>query len=226
MSIRIVIADDQSLIRAGIGMLLSVEPDMEVLAEAADGQETIELVLRLQPDVVVMDVRMPNMDGVTATRMLTANTSKMDKVVKILILTTFNDDDVVYGALRAGASGFLLKHAAPRDLVASIRAIAAGDAWIDPAIAGKVITALANSPSLGGDSPQRLAPLTAREREVLILVAHGLSTTEIKDRLYLSEATVKTHISRILLKTGSRDRAQAVALAYRSGLVTAPTHAS
>lgn len=219
MSIRIIVADDHALIRAGITMLLRAEADFEVLGEAADGHEIIELSRSHHPDLVLMDARMPNMDGIAATRTLTSETTNSNRPTKVLILTTFNDDEVVYGALRAGASGFLLKHAAPKELVRAVRTVVAGDAWLDPAIAGKVIAALAALPA-PGDAPSRLlAQLTTREREVLTLIAQGLSTTEIKEQLVLSEATVKTHIARILLKTGSRDRAQAVVLAYQSGLV-------
>lgn len=222
MSAGLIVADDQPLVRAGITMLLRAEPDFEVLAEASDGQEAVELAQAHHPDVVLMDARMPNLDGITATRLITAQNTDPDHLTKVLVLTTFNDDEVVYGALRAGASGFLLKHAAPKDLVTAVRTVAAGEAWIDPAVAGKVIAALASLPTPGQGSPQLLERLTPREREVLALLAYGLSSTEIKDRLVLSEATVKTHIARILLKTGSRDRAQAVVLAYQSGLVTPP----
>lgn len=222
MSIRLIVADDQPLVRAGIAMLLRAEPDLEVMAEVSDGHEAVDLARSLHPDLVLMDARMPNMDGITATRLITAESPHPDQLTKVLVLTTFNDDEVVYGALRAGASGFLLKHAAPKDLVTAVHTIAAGEAWIDPAVAGKVIAAVATLPISGQDSPHLLKRLTAREREVLSLMAHGLSATEIKDHLVLSEATVKTHIARILIKTGSRDRAQAVVLAYQSGLVTPP----
>lgn len=222
MSVRLIVADDQPLVRAGITMLLRAEPDFEVIAEASDGQEAVELAQAHHPDLVLMDARMPNLDGITATRLITASNTDPDHLTKVLVLTTFNDDEVVYGALRAGASGFLLKHAAPKDLTTAVRTVAAGEAWIDPAVAGKVITALASLPAPGQGTSQQLERLTPREREVLALLAHGLSSTEIKDRLVLSEATVKTHIARILLKTGSRDRAQAVVLAYQSGLVTPP----
>ena len=222
MSISIVVADDQPLVRSGIVMLLRAEPGLEVLAEASDGQEAVVLARGRHPDLVLMDARMPGMDGITATRLLTAENPDPDRATKVLILTTFNDDEVIYGALRAGANGFLLKHAAPKDLITAVRTITAGDSWIDPAVAGKVITALAALPAPGQGPSQLLGQLTPREREILTLIAHGLSSTEIKDRLVLSEATVKTHIARILMKTGSRDRAQAVVLAYQSGLVVPP----
>ena len=223
MTISVVVADDQPLVRAGIVMLLNAQADIKVLAEASDGYGAVEQARSRHPDVVLMDVRMPGMDGVTATRILTEDNPhpREDHLTKVLVLTTFNDDDAVYGALRAGASGFLLKHAAPQDLVAAVRRVAAGEAWIDPGIAGKVITALAELPHPSQGAPDRVGRLTPREREVLVLIAHGLSNREIKDRLVLSEATVKTHVSRVVMKTGSRDRAQAVTLAYQSGLVVA-----
>lgn len=222
MTIRIVVADDQPLVRAGIAMLLRAEPDFEVLAEASDGHQAVDLARSHHPDLVLMDARMPTMDGITATRQITTEPTDPDHLTRVLMLTTFNDDEVVYGALRAGASGFLLKHAAPKDLSTAVRTVAAGDSWLDPAIAGKVIAALGALPTPGQGSSQLLERLTRREREVLALLAQGLSSTEIKDRLVLSEATVKTHIARILFKTGSRDRTQAVVLAYQSGLVTPP----
>lgn len=220
MSIRIIVADDHALIRAGITMLLRAETDFEVLGEAADGHETIKLARLHQPDLVLLDARMPTMDGIAATRVLTSESTKSERPTKVLILTTFHDDEVVYGALQAGASGYLLKQAAPRDLIAAVRTVAAGDAWLDPAIAGKVIAAFATLSTPGDGPSQLVTQLTAREREVLTLLAQGMSTTEIKSQLVLSEATVKTHIARILLKTESRDRAQAVVLAYQSGLVS------
>ncbi|MFI7482069.1 response regulator [Kocuria sp. M1R5S2] len=220
MSIRIIVVDDQPLVRAGIVMLLSAEPDFEILAEAADGQEAVDLARSHHPDLVLMDARMPKVDGVTATRLIITSNTDPDCLTKVLMLTTFHDDEIVYGALRAGASGFLLKHVAPKDLITAVRTVASGGSWLDPAVAGKVIAALANVPTRGEGSSQLVERITKREREVLALMAHGLSTAEIKDRLFLSEATVKTHIARILIKTGSRDRAQAVALAYQSGLVT------
>lgn len=200
-------------------MLLSAEADFEVVGEASDGDEAVNLARARQPDVVVMDVRMFGIDGVTATRMITADQEASDRLTKVLIVTTFNDDEVVYSALQAGASGFLLKHAAPRDLVSAIRRVAAGEAWIDPAIAGQVISAIATLPMPGHGSQSLLDQLTPREREVLSLMAYGLSNTQIKEQLVLSEGTVKTHVARVIMKTGSRDRAQAVALAYQSGLI-------
>jgi DNA-binding NarL/FixJ family response regulator len=219
MTISVVIAEDQPLVRAGISMLLSSEPGIEVVGEASDGREAITLASTLRPDIVVMDIQMPGMDGVSATRVLANDSSERDYLTKVLVLTTFNDDEAVYGALRAGASGFLLKHAAPTDLIAAIRKIATGDAWIDPAVAGRVIAALATVKDANRVAPERIERLTPREREVLVLMAHGLSNGEIRDRLVVSEATVKTHVARVVMKTGSRDRTQAVVLAYQSGLV-------
>ncbi|MQY26013.1 response regulator [Nocardia aurantia] len=220
MSITVVVADDQPLVRAGIVLLLGVETDIEVVGEASDGREVLELVAVHRPDVVLMDLRMPEMDGIEATAALTADSARdPDRLTKVLVLTTFRDDDAVYGALRSGASGFLLKHAAPGDLAAAVRRVAAGEAWIDPAVAGRVIAALAGSGRVGPHSSELIDRLTPREREVLVLMAEGLSNNEIRERLVLSEATVKTHVARVIMKTGSRDRTQAVVLAYRSGLV-------
>ena len=224
MTIKVLIADDQALIRAGLTMLLDAQPDLEVVAEAADGAEAVRLAELRRVDVVLMDVRMPGTDGVAATRALCADRRSDDPAPgpKVLILTTFDDDDAVYGALSAGASGYLLKHAVPHDLLAAIRRVAAGDAWLDPAVAGSVIAALARGPRPGEPVPDILSRLTPREREVLVLIAEGLSNAEIADRLVVGEGTVKTHVSRVLMKTASRDRSQAVALAYRSGLVLPP----
>ncbi len=224
MTIKVLIADDQALIRAGLTMLLDAQPDLEVVAEAAEGAEAVRLAELHRVDVVLMDVRMPGTDGVAATRALCADRRSDDSAPgpKVLILTTFDDDDAVYGALSAGASGYLLKHAVPHDLLAAIRRVAAGDAWLDPAVAGSVIAALARGPRPGEPVPDILSRLTPREREVLVLIAEGLSNAEIADRLVVGEGTVKTHVSRVLMKTASRDRSQAVALAYRSGLVLPP----
>lgn len=226
MSISVIIADDQLLVRAGIAMLLAAEADMTVIGEVSDGAEAIELARSRRPDVVVMDVRMPNMDGVSATQILTDDESvgNVDHLTKVLVLTTFNDDEAVYGALRAGASGFLLKHAAPQDLIAAVRKVACGEAWLDPAVAGKVIAALADRSRAGqseghSGTTELVELLTPREREVLVLMAHGLSNAEIRDQLVVSEATVKTHVARVVMKTGSRDRTQAVVRAYQTGLV-------
>ena len=214
MTISVVVAEDQPMVRAGIAMLLAAQPDIEVVGEAANGAEAIVLARSLRPDVVIMDLRMPGTDGIAATRTLAEdNADERDRLTKVLVLTTFDDDELVHGALRAGASGYLLKHAAPQDLIVAVRRIAAGDAWIDPAAAGQVIAALAGSAPLGDDPPETVERLTPREREVLVLMAEGLSNADIRDRLVLSEATVKTHVARIIMKTGSRDRTSAVVLA-------------
>ncbi|MGO1972267.1 MAG: response regulator [Propionibacteriaceae bacterium] len=222
MGVRVVVADDQEMIRAGIVMLLSATPDIEVVAEAGTGDEAVALSRELDPDVVVMDLRMPGLNGIEATRILSAdrNGAGADHPVRVLALTTFADDDTLYGALRAGASGYLLKHAAPSDLATAIRKVAGGDSWLDPLVAGKVIAALSTLPEQVARSTDLSGLLTPREREILGLVALGLSNPEISTRLVLSEATVKTHVSRVIVKTGCRDRAQVVALAYQSGLVS------
>jgi DNA-binding NarL/FixJ family response regulator len=218
-AIRVVVADDQALVRGGILLLLGASPDITVVGEAANGSEAVGLANELRPDVVIMDLKMPGMDGIAATRALVENTSGGDDVTKVLVLTTFNDDASVIGALRAGASGFLVKDEAPLHLIDAVRSIAAGNSWIDPSVAGQVIKALAEAPRVGVGADSRLAALTAREREVLILMAHGLSNADITKKLFLSEATVRTHVSRILMKTGSRDRTEAVVLAYQTRLV-------
>ena len=218
MTITVLVADDQPLVRTGIVLILQAEPDIDVVGEAADGRAALDLAAANHVDVVVMDVRMPVLDGVAATQQLTADRNAGD-TTRVLVLTTFDDDEAIYGALRAGASGFLLKHAAPRELVLAVRAVAGGDSWLDSRIAGRVIESLAGSAAIGPTSSLRLENLTAREREVLSLMALGLTNAQIRDRLVLSEATVKTHISRILMKTGSHDRGQAIVMAYQSGLV-------
>ncbi|MET1005010.1 MAG: response regulator transcription factor [Propionibacteriaceae bacterium] len=222
MSISVLVADDEALIRAGIVMMLERHHDVTVVGEAANGAQAVELARALRPDVVLMDLRMPVMDGEAATRQLCAESSDTPQLplVKVLVLTTFEDDDAVYGALLAGASGYLLKHAAPQDLISAVRHVAAGEAWIDPSVAGRVIKALANLPRAGQSDSELCARLTPREQEVLVLMAHGLSNGEIGQRLVVGAGTVKTHISRILMKTASRDRSQAIALAYQSGLVS------
>jgi DNA-binding NarL/FixJ family response regulator len=225
MTIRVLLADDQPMIRAGIAMLLGAEEDIEVVGESGDGAEAVAMARVLQPDIVVMDVLMPAMDGVEATRRITGDdfSADRDKPVKVLILTTYNLDENVYAALRAGASGFLLKDAAPADLVRAIDSIYKGDGWLDPQVTSKLLREFAARPERYLPTPAELAELTARERQTLVLVAHGLSNREIADRFVISEATVKTHFGRILMKLELRDRAQAVAVAYQCGLVVPGT---
>jgi DNA-binding NarL/FixJ family response regulator/class 3 adenylate cyclase len=215
--VRILIVDDQALVRAGFRMILEAEDDIEVVGEGADGREAIEAVRRLRPDVVLMDVRMPEVDGIEATRRLLGQDGVDAKVV---MLTTFDMDEYVYEALRAGASGFLLKDVPPEQLVAGIRAVASGDALLAPAVTRRVIEEFVRRPP---DSvraaPPELADLTARETEVLTLMARGLSNAEIAKELVVSETTVKTHVAHVLMKLGLRDRVQAVVFAYESGLV-------
>ncbi|MEO1065372.1 MAG: response regulator transcription factor [Actinomycetota bacterium] len=215
--IRVVVADDQQLVRAGFGVLVDSAPDLEVVGEAEDGQSCVDLVRRIGADVVLMDVRMPGVDGIEATRRITADPACGD--VKILILTTFDLDDHVYDALRAGASGFLLKDTDPPDLLDALRVVARGDALIAPAITRRLIAEFAARPDVERPSPERLDALTDREREVMAEVARGLNNAEIGAELLMSPATAKTHVSRAMIKLGLRDRAQMVAMAYETGLV-------
>ena len=214
MSIRVVIADDQALVRAGFRKILEADPELVVLAEAADGLEAVEKAQRLAADVVLMDIRMPNLDGLEATRRLLGAGGE----TRVLILTTFGLDEYVYEALRAGASGFLLKDAPPEDLLAAVRVIARGDALLDPSITRAVIAEFARRP-VRSELTRKLEDLTAREREVLELLARGLSNAEIAKRFVVSDGTVKTHVASVLRKLGLRDRIQAVIYAYESGLV-------
>ncbi|MFD2094299.1 response regulator [Blastococcus deserti] len=218
--IRVLLCDDQPLVRAGFAMLLRVEPDIEVVCEVGDGASAVEQTRLQRPDVVVMDVRMPGMDGVEATKQILAEADGPDgSRPKVLILTTYHVSEAVYAALRAGASGFLLKDAAPDELVAAIRAVADDEAWLDPAVAHQLIAEFAARPEPLAASPEELKRLTSREREVLVLIAHGLSNVEIATHLVVGEATVKSHVSRIIFKLGLRDRVQAAVVAYQSGLV-------
>jgi DNA-binding NarL/FixJ family response regulator len=218
MSIRVVVADDQALVRAGFRLLIDSAPDLEVVGEAVDGAEAVELARRERPEVVLMDIRMPQLDGLEATRRITAD--ELLGEVRVLMLTTFDLDEYVYQALRVGASGFLLKDTPPADLLAAIRVVAAGDALLAPGITRRLIAEFARRPDPARAAPAVLQALTDREREVLALVAHGLSNSEIAHRLVVSPATSKTYVSRMLAKLGARDRAQLVAIAYETGLVT------
>jgi DNA-binding NarL/FixJ family response regulator len=216
MSARVLIADDQALVRAGFRKLLESAPDIEVVGEAEDGRQAIDQARRLLPSLVLMDIRMPRVDGIEATRRLTADGNGM----RVLILTTFGLDEYVYEALRAGASGFMLKDAPPEELLAAITVIARGDALIAPAVTRSVIEEFVRrSPAPATPAPQ-LEDLTTREREVLALLARGLSNAEIAERLVVSDGTVKTHVAHVLAKLGVRDRVQAVIVAYESGVVT------
>jgi DNA-binding NarL/FixJ family response regulator len=215
--IRVVIADDQGMVRSGLRSLLEDEPDIQVVGEAADGQNAIGAVGRLRPEVVLMDIRMPVLDGLEATRRLVAGRT----ATRILVLTTFDLDEYVFDALRAGASGFLLKDAPAEELVAAVRVLAAGDALLAPAVTRRVIEAFARVPAPDPTIPRRLAGLSSREVEVLRLLARGCSNAEIARRLVVSDATAKTHVSNVLTKLGLRDRIQAVIFAYDSGLAVA-----
>jgi len=215
MTIRVVVVDDQEMVRAGFAALLGAEPDIEVVATAADGAEGVATVRRLTPDVVLMDVRMPVLDGIEATRQLLRDAT----APRVVMLTTFDADDYIYESLRAGASGFLLKDASPTELADAVRVVAAGEALLAPSVTRRVIEQYAATSKRRRPKDPRLAKLTDREREVLVLVAAGLSNQEIAAELVLAEQTVKTHVSRIFGKLDLRDRAQAVVLAYESGLV-------
>ncbi|MFI8915515.1 response regulator [Streptomyces sp. NPDC053513] len=216
--IRVVLADDQTLVRAGFRSILSDEEDIEVVGEAGDGERAIGLARELRPDVVLMDIRMPVLDGLEATRRITAD-ARLEGV-RVVILTTFDADDHVYGALRAGASGFLVKDTEPMELLHAVRVVARGDALISPAVTRRLIAEFAGLAGRHPDPSPRLNALTEREREVLGLVGTGLSNDEIAGRLVLSPATAKTHVSRIMTKLAVRDRAQLVILAYESGMIT------
>ena len=213
MSIRVLVADDQSMVRAGFRMLLSDEQGIEVVAEASNGLEAVEKAARFHPTIVLMDIRMPELDGLQATRRILA----ADNAARILILTTFDLDEYVYEALRAGASGFVLKDEPPEQLIAAIRTVAAGDALLSPTVTKRVIKQFARIPH--PEPPKEFDELTTREQEVFRLIANGLSNPEIAQELYISDTTVKTHVTHILQKLNLRDRVQAVVLAYRTGLV-------
>jgi DNA-binding NarL/FixJ family response regulator len=219
MTIRVLVADDQSMVRAGFRMLLAGEEDIEVVAEATNGLEAVDKAARFDPAVILMDIRMPELDGLQATRRILAT----DDTARILILTTFDLDEYVYEALRAGASGFVLKDDSPEQLIAAIRTVAAGEALLSPTITKRVIQKFARLPRPA--PPKELDDLTERELEVFRMLARGLSNAEIAQELYISDTTVKTHITHILQKLGLRDRVQAVVLAYQAGLVDAERQA-
>ena len=213
--IRVLIVDDQVLVRGGFRMILEAQKDIEVVAEAGDGREALARARELAPDVVLMDIRMPELDGLEATRRLLGR----DGGPRVLILTTFDADEYVYEAMKAGASGFLLKDVRPEQLAEAVRVVASGEALLAPAITRRLIEQFVHRPRPGSQKPAELAELTERELEVLKLVARGLSNAEIAASLSVSEATVKTHVTHILVKLGLRDRVQAVVLAYESGLI-------
>lgn len=215
MTIRVLLADDQALVRSGFQMILAAQPEIDVIGEAEDGRQAIDLTNRLAPDVVLMDVRMPVLDGLEATRRLV----ELGTTARILILTTFDLDEYVYAAIRAGASGFLLKDVRPPQLIDAIRVVAAGDALLAPAVTKRLLERFAATLPEPEERAPALATLTEREHDVLALVAAGLSNAEIAGRLFLSETTVKTHVSSLLRKLDLRDRVQAVVLAYEAGLV-------
>ncbi len=212
---RVVVADDQALVRAGLKMVLEAEPDIEVVGEAADGNEVLDVARRVAPDVVLMDIRMPGLDGLEASRRLLAGADPP----KVLVLTTFDEEEYLYEALRAGTSGFLLKVSPPEQLIGAIRTVADGNALIDPTVTRRVIEAFGRR-ATASPPPASYEELTAREREVLVLLARGRSNAEIADELIVGDATVKTHVARVLMKLGLRDRVQAVVFAYEHGIVT------
>jgi DNA-binding NarL/FixJ family response regulator len=216
VTLRVLLADDEAIVRGGLRMILEAQPDLEVVAEATDGLQAVELARRLTPDVVLMDIRMPGLDGIQATRRLLAGAGP---TTRVLILTTYDVDEYVYEAMRAGASGFLLKSVPPAQLVDAVRRVVAGDALLAPTITRRLIEQFVRRPPPGTGVPDALAALTQREVEVLRLVARGQSNAEIAQALYLGEATVKTHLNRLLRKLQARDRVQLVVTAYQSGLV-------
>jgi DNA-binding NarL/FixJ family response regulator len=218
MTIRVVLVDDQSLVRAGFKALLSSDPEVEVVGEAANGRDAVERARELKPDVMLMDVLMPDMDGLEATRRILADEATAS--TRVLVLTTFDLDEYVYDGLRAGASGFVLKDIEPAELVQAVHVVARGEALLAPSVTRRLIAEFARRPHPSRRVPPRLAELTEREREVLVQIAHGLTNDEIAEGLVISPATAKTHVSRILSKLDARDRAQLVVIAYENGLVT------
>jgi DNA-binding NarL/FixJ family response regulator len=219
VTIRVIVADDQGMVRSGFSILLNAQSDIEVVGEAVNGQEAIDRAAELRPDVILMDVRMPVMDGLAATRQIAATAGDGQSAPRVLILTTFDLDDYVYEALRAGASGFLLKDASATELAAAVRVVAAGDALLSPGVTRRLIAEFARLGGPRAASRKNLKDLTERETEVLGLVARGLSNAEIATHLVVAEQTIKTHVSRVLMKLALRDRAQAVVFAYENALV-------
>ncbi len=217
MIVRVGVADDQPLIRTGLRSMIDHAPDLELVGEAADGEEAVELARQERPDVVLMDIRMPVLDGIEATRRITSDADLA--AVRVVMLTTFDVDDYVHAAIRAGASGFLLKDAPPEDVLDAIRVVFRGDALLAPSVTRRIIEELAARPDPNRAAPPQLDILTDREREVLSLVGRGLSNAEIGARLYVSPATAKTHVSHVMTKLYARDRAQLVVIAYESGLI-------
>jgi DNA-binding NarL/FixJ family response regulator len=215
-TVRVMLVDDDELMRKGLAAVLSSDERIEVVAEAGNGRQAVQRARHARPDVVLMDVRMPELDGIAATGELIAGAPD----ARVVILTTFEEEDYILGALRAGASGFLLKRSSPEELIAAIHTVAAGDALLSPSVTRRVIDRMAAQPLVGEGTDPRLEELTPREREVLELIAQGLSNPEIAAALTVEETTVKTHVKRVLMKTGARDRVHAVILAYESGVVT------
>ena len=220
MTTRVLIVDDQALVRAGFRVLIEAADDLEVVGEAENGEDAIDRVAETEPDVILMDIRMPVMDGLEATRRILENAGP-DGVTRVLVLTTFDADEYVYEALRVGASGFLLKDTEPAQLADAIRVIAHGDALLAPSVTRRLINEFAARPEVRRAHPAELDALTEREHEILAAVAQGLSNDEIAKHLFISPATAKTHVSRVMMKLGARDRAQLVVIAYESGLVIA-----
>jgi DNA-binding NarL/FixJ family response regulator len=219
LSLQVLLVDDQALVRSGFRMLVEAQPDMEVIGEAADGNEAVAAARRTRPDVVLMDIRMPRMDGIEATHLITHADPPLG--CKVMLLTTYDLDEYVFRGLRAGASGFLLKDVAPEELVKAVRVVAAGESLLSPSVTRRLIEEFVRTPAAPAAPPPELASLTEREHEVLTLMGRGLANQEIAERLFLSMATVKTHVNRVFSKLGLRDRAQAVVLAYETGIVTA-----
>jgi DNA-binding NarL/FixJ family response regulator len=220
MTIRVLVADDQALVRGSFRILVDSAPGLTAVGEAATGTEAVEIARRAKPDIILMDIRMPVMDGIEATRQITA--APETSAARVLILTTFDLDEYVFAALRAGASGFLLKDTRPADLLTAIRVVASGDALLAPAITRRLIEEFTRQPEPGQVPAAAITAITEREREVLTLIGLGLSNTEIASRLYVSLSTAKTHVGRLLTKLGARDRAQLVIVAYNTGLVRPP----